>query len=222
MMPPAVPVCLRKYYKRMIHNMTADFLFAFATINGQTYTQDHFGSTKIYAIYAWDGKNFHHVEDIANTTEEEKADGDARKAGSVLDLLKAHGVHCVVARRFGPNIRRIRRVLLPVIVTASNISETLSSLAEAWNEIFSAYEQPPEKRQHLVVGMNETNTPNLGHKMVAYVQREQCRGCAACIPACPVEAIGVEQTWVVIDGKRCVACGACVASCPFQAIALKI
>jgi len=202
--------------------MSSDFLLAFATTDGHTYTRDHFGATKIYAIYTWDGKKFHHVEDIANTTEEEKTDGDAHKAGSVLDLLKAHGVRLVVARRFGPNIRRIRRTLLPVIATASNISETLPSLAEAWDEILSAYEQPPEKRRHLVVGTNETNTLDWKHKMSAYVQREQCRGCAACIPACPVEAITTEQTWVIIDEKLCVACGSCVASCPFQAIELTI
>lgn len=48
-----------------------------------------------------------------------------------------------------------------------------------------------------------------------------CRHCenAACISACPVEAISRNQIGaVIIDKEKCIGCGSCISSCPAQAI----
>ena len=52
------------------------------------------------------------------------------------------------------------------------------------------------------------------------VQPETCKQCAdpACLNACPVKAIYVEELTGVrkIDQEKCVGCGACVAACPWH------
>ena len=52
------------------------------------------------------------------------------------------------------------------------------------------------------------------------VQPETCKQCAdpACLNACPMKAIYVEEGTGVrkIDEEKCVGCGACVAACPWH------
>ena len=52
------------------------------------------------------------------------------------------------------------------------------------------------------------------------VQPETCKQCAdpACLNACPMKAIYVEELTGVrkIDEEKCVGCGACVAACPWH------
>jgi len=52
------------------------------------------------------------------------------------------------------------------------------------------------------------------------VEPETCKQCAdpACLNACPVKAIYVEELTGVrkIDQEKCVGCGACVAACPWH------
>ena len=55
--------------------------------------------------------------------------------------------------------------------------------------------------------------------MAAVVNQESCVGCGACVDACPVNAIKVEDKAVIAEGD-CIECGACVGSCPTEAISL--
>ena len=58
--------------------------------------------------------------------------------------------------------------------------------------------------------------------MAMQVDKEKCKGCAACVPACPVEAIEMKDGVAVIDDDNCIVCGACIAACPAEAITMKI
>ena len=56
--------------------------------------------------------------------------------------------------------------------------------------------------------------------MTAKVDVELCTGCGACVEACPVEAISVQDGKARIDAGTCVECGVCVGECPTEAISL--
>ena len=56
--------------------------------------------------------------------------------------------------------------------------------------------------------------------MAVQVDVEKCTGCGACVDACPVDAITVENDIAVVDEAECVECGACAEECPNDALSL--
>ena len=54
--------------------------------------------------------------------------------------------------------------------------------------------------------------------MAAKVDKDTCTGCAACVEACPVEAIKIEDDVAVVDADTCTDCGACTGACTTEAI----
>lgn len=56
--------------------------------------------------------------------------------------------------------------------------------------------------------------------LVSYsIVAEACKGCTACVRACPVDAISGERKEAhTIDEDKCIRCGACVETCRFDAI----
>jgi len=55
--------------------------------------------------------------------------------------------------------------------------------------------------------------------MSANINKEKCIGCGACVDACPVNAIKIENNKAVVSDD-CIDCGACVNQCPLEAISL--
>ena len=55
--------------------------------------------------------------------------------------------------------------------------------------------------------------------MAAQVDKEKCVGCEACVGACPVGAIVIEDGVAKVTDE-CIECGACVGECPSEAISL--
>ena len=48
---------------------------------------------------------------------------------------------------------------------------------------------------------------------------EKCVGCGECLPACPYDALELENNIVVVN-EKCTLCGACIDSCPYDALVL--
>lgn len=56
--------------------------------------------------------------------------------------------------------------------------------------------------------------------MMAYrINEDECIGCGACEPVCPVSCISeVEDSKRKIDEDSCIDCGACSGECPVECI----
>ncbi|MBT4870683.1 MAG: 4Fe-4S binding protein [Candidatus Diapherotrites archaeon] len=53
--------------------------------------------------------------------------------------------------------------------------------------------------------------------MAAKNNFEKCLYCGGCVGVCPVQAITLKDTRLIIDPKKCINCGACVSICPVGA-----
>lgn len=52
-------------------------------------------------------------------------------------------------------------------------------------------------------------------KKVAYVDREKCVACGACVKVCPKGAISVYRgCYAVVEEEKCIGCGKCGKTCP--------
>ena len=57
--------------------------------------------------------------------------------------------------------------------------------------------------------------------MTAINNKNKCLYCGGCVGVCPVQAIQLKGTRLVIDSKKCINCGACVKICPVGANKIK-
>ena len=99
---------------------------AFATDDGKTFMGRHFGDAEQYYIYEIDNENAKFINKIDNTTEEEEdVHADPKKAGSITKLLKQEKVQVVVSKVFGPNIRRIKRKFVCLLIKEQSIENSI-------------------------------------------------------------------------------------------------
>ena len=64
----------------------------------------------------------------------------------------------------------------------------------------------------------------LAKKLIKYlpcVERDNCIKCAACIEACPYQAISMKEKGIVFDYSKCISCFCCQEACPSSAIKVK-
>ncbi len=104
---------------------------AFATDDGFTFINRHFGDANFYDIYEISEKEVNFLIRIENRTEDdldEMEHGNIVKAQSISSMLKEEGVMMVISQVFGPNLKRIKKQFLCVINKEGNIKESIIKL----------------------------------------------------------------------------------------------
>jgi len=107
-------------------------IIACATNDGEKFASCHFGDAKQYDIYELNEDGYGLVGTIRNTTgeEDEEVHADPKKARGIVDLLKKSNVQVGATKVFGPNIKRVVKHFIPVIVSQDEISKGLQALLE--------------------------------------------------------------------------------------------
>ena len=123
---------------------------AFATDDGKTFMDRHFGDAEYYDVYEIDKDKSKFIKRIMNTTEEddENIHADPVKAKGVTSLFKDENIKVVVSKIFGPNIKRIKKKFVCVLMNDSSISESIISIQNCMNIIYNEWEKG-EERKHL-------------------------------------------------------------------------
>ena len=122
---------------------------AFATNNGKTFVDSHFGEADYYDIYAIDEEQADFIKRISNTVdEEEEVHADPKKAKGIANLLLEEKVSIVVSKIFGPNLKRIKKKFVCIIVKEDEIEDGIRKVCKNIEKIYNEWEKGPE-RQHL-------------------------------------------------------------------------
>lgn len=116
-------------------------IIACATDNGQTYIDRHFGDARYYVIYQLEGQTWTFLRKIPNTSKKEESHADPEKARSVTALLKDEHVQVVMAKKFGPNIGRIKQHFVPVIIKAETLEAGFAKVREHIESIAAELEK---------------------------------------------------------------------------------
>jgi len=96
---------------------------AFGTNDGKTFCDDHFGDSKYFVIYEFskEGKKF--IEKRNNAKFDEESHGSEKKAAHITEQLK--DIPVLGAKVFGPNIARIRKKFVPIIIHVNSIESAV-------------------------------------------------------------------------------------------------
>ena len=120
---------------------------ALATDEGERFVNRHFGDADYYYIYEVDEDKAEFILKIVNNSVEEEKHADPKKAKSIVKILKEEDVQVGVNLQFGPNIKRVKKHFVPVLIDTESIKEGLDKLQKNYQEIKKLWEQG-EKRSY--------------------------------------------------------------------------
>jgi predicted Fe-Mo cluster-binding NifX family protein len=103
-------------------------IVACATDDGKHFMDRHFGDAEYYDLYEVSEDTCRFIERIVNNTEEEEGHADPKKARGIVNLLKDRGVEAGLTKVFGPNIKRIKKQILPILTSEEAIEAGLEKV----------------------------------------------------------------------------------------------
>jgi len=115
---------------------------AFASDEGELLIERHFGDAERYSIYQISPSDAVYLKEVENLTVlEEEVHADPRKAKGVAGLLKKNGVQAAVSKVFGPNIEKIKKHFVCVIVNGGTVKNSIGMIQENFDAITQQWEK---------------------------------------------------------------------------------
>ena len=126
------------------------FLIAFGTDDEENLNNDHVGMAKYFYIYEFSNGKEQLVERRENMKFKgnESMHGDPEKAKATSSVLE--GVDVLVGRKFGPNLPRLLRKFVCVLVRTNTISSAIGAVHNNMERI-AKEKNKEEDRKHIVL-----------------------------------------------------------------------
>ncbi|MBN2746048.1 MAG: NifB/NifX family molybdenum-iron cluster-binding protein [Bacteroidales bacterium] len=109
----------------------------------------HFGDADFFVVYSCDSEKIEFRNKIPNPFKDKHSEdthGDQNKADGIIQLLKEEGINVLISRQFGPNIKRINKHFIPVMISAEDPEQVIQILKkhghwieEEWEKATSQY-----------------------------------------------------------------------------------
>ncbi len=143
-------ICLQNCPQRAISDIEGELRIAIGTDNGKVIKEDdHVGMSKYFQIWDYsEGKiEFAGTRENSKYVEEGgRVHGDHKKAEATASVLA--GVDVLVGKMMGPNVERLKRRFVLVIVREPKIDDALRIIERSINEIF---EEKGKTERHAII-----------------------------------------------------------------------
>ncbi len=128
-----------------------ELLIAFATDDGVNFNKGHFGMAKYFQVYKFSEGKEEFVEKRENVQfkgDESIKHGDPEKARKTSSVLQ--GIDVLVGKRYGPNLHRLVRKFVCVIVRTDTLENARGMVYLNIDKII-AEKNKGEDRKHLIL-----------------------------------------------------------------------
>jgi predicted Fe-Mo cluster-binding NifX family protein len=135
---------LQQIYGTLItEEIMEKIIVAIGLENDSQLTNDHFGDSIYFDIYEFSSHDIRKIKRIKNLKIEERMHGDPKKANAIGTLLK--GTNALAAFRMGPNILRMKKNFVPVIINSRDVEKVKKALMENFDAISKEVNRTGEK-----------------------------------------------------------------------------
>ncbi len=126
------------------------FLVAFGTDDGKNLNNDHVGMAEYFYVYQFSNGKEKLMERRENMHFEgdESIHGDPEKAKATSTVLE--GVDVIVGKKFGPNLPRLLRNFVCVLVRSSTLASAIEAVHNNMDRIAEERDKE-EGRKHIVL-----------------------------------------------------------------------
>jgi len=127
------------------------FLIAFGTDDGKNLNNDHVGMAKYFHVYEFSNGIEKLVEKRENTRftgDETMKHGDPEKAKATSSVLE--GVDVLAGKKIGPNILRLLRKFVCVVVRTNTIASAIQAVHNNMDRV-AEEKNKGEDRKHIVL-----------------------------------------------------------------------
>ena len=128
-----------------------ELLIAFGTDDGTNLNDDHVGMAKYFQVYKFLEEKEEFVEKRENVKfkgDKSLQHGDPEKAKTTSSILQ--GIDVLVGRRFGPNLPRLVKKFVCVIVRTDTLENAVRIIHQNTEKII-AEKNKEEDRKHLIL-----------------------------------------------------------------------
>ncbi|MDY6908031.1 MAG: putative zinc-binding protein [Chloroflexota bacterium] len=128
-----------------------ELLVAFGTDDGESLNDDHVGMAKYFYVYRFSdnrGELIEQRENVKFKGDESMIHGDPEKARATSSVLQ--GIDVLVGRKFGPNLPRLLKKFVCVVVRTESLSSAIESINDNMDRIVEE-KGKEENRKHIVL-----------------------------------------------------------------------